>query len=1197
MSRYWSFVVRTVLFTGWTLAAGCSFDPSALDERLCTESTDCSPGLVCQAGICIGGGANEDIDPGDIGPDVGDGSLTDAGCDPATFIPFCDGLQGVTCNAGQQTASNCGDPSTCGGTAGCYCAAGACLPRVCAPGSTRCAGEVVETCSENGSGYEAAAPCDASEVCLAGTCLPRDCAAGTTQCVGERIVECGDDGLIVGAQDCTAEDAWCDDSTGLPVCRPRVCVPGEVTCDGRDIVQCDDRGTQEVVIEECGDSQACVNGACEEVVCVPDGTRCSDILTVASCNSDGTVETSERCDAGFYCGTTPSGASCVPQVCEPETIRCNPDDEAVEQCEIDGSRYLNPVPCGAREFCQDADCVPWTCTPGSAVCDGEFSVSTCDGRGASASTTRCGSGQYCNGSGALATCAPQVCEPGTLRCVDLTAREVCSSSGATYVTNPACTSVQSCVDGECVPRVCEPSVNECIDGFSRSVCNATGTGETLQACPGRTYCGAGDCQAQVCTPNSNTCANGTTRRTCNALGSTSTDTPCGTNSYCDAGVCRTQVCTPGAGTCVDNFNVRECNTLGSGQVTRPCETGTYCSAGACVPQVCAPGARACSSPSAFTVCNAAGSAVTTTSCGGTEYCSDGSCLPRVCTPAASTCSDGDTRLVCNEIGSTTSLVDCPANNYCLGGACSPRVCTPSTTTCTGDFTRSTCNELGSATTTSPCAAGTYCSAGSCLAQVCTPNSSVCESGTNSVTVCNAAGSAETTTPCADGELCTAGVCGSRICTPDAVRCSGNVVETCNGTGTAWTSTETCATTCSGGACVAPGCGDGIVQASLGETCDDGNALACDGCESCRIANVASITATTVRTGGGTWAPNASDFTIELWARATASGGLVGLGGSATDDYGLLALDAEGNPYFEFFLGTGSTARAELTTRDLRDNQWHHVAGVRTGQQAFLFIDGVAVAHGTAGAGNTQLSAPGNIFIGSRGVAPASAVAQIDEVRISSAVIYRGAFTPERSLASSASTIALYRFDTANATAATDSGTGGRNVTFSNATRAANDCLGNPGSYVCGDGARAPWERCEPGSANCTADCERQCTDRVGPTGTCLVFRNNNDDWVAHRDACTGIGGALVTIDNAIENVWLRYLSTIPNDFWIGLNDRTTENTFVWQSGSTAAYRNWSAGEPNDFGVGAEDCAAYVIGDGLWNDIDCGSNVRALCEIP
>jgi hypothetical protein len=105
--------------------------------------------------------------------------------------------------------------------------------------------------------------------------------------------------------------------------------------------------------------------------------------------------------------------------------------------------------------------------------------------------------------------------------------------------------------------------------------------------------------------------------------------------------------------------------------------------------------------------------------------------------------------------------------------------------------------------------------------------------------------------------------------------------------------------------------------------------------------------------------------------------------------------------------------------------------------------------------------------------------------------------------------------------------------------------------------------------------------------------------VAHRDACTGVGGALVTIDNAIENVWLRYLSSLTNDFWIGLNDRTTEGTFVWQSGATSAYRSWDAGEPNDFGVGSgtENCAAYEIGTGVWNDIDCNSNVRALCEIP
>jgi hypothetical protein len=90
---------------------------------------------------------------------------------------------------------------------------------------------------------------------------------------------------------------------------------------------------------------------------------------------------------------------------------------------------------------------------------------------------------------------------------------------------------------------------------------------------------------------------------------------------------------------------------------------------------------------------------------------------------------------------------------------------------------------------------------------------------------------------------------------------------------------------------------------------------------------------------------------------------------------------------------------------------------------------------------------------------------------------------------------------------------------------------------------------------------------------------------------------VATIDDALENVWLRYLAAISADFWIGLNDRTTENTFVWSSGATSTYRSWGAGEPNNAAAGGEDCAAFLIVNGLWNDINCNNNVRALCEIP
>ena len=53
--------------------------------------------------------------------------------------------------------------------------------------------------------------------------------------------------------------------------------------------------------------------------------------------------------------------------------------------------------------------------------------------------------------------------------------------------------------------------------------------------------------------------------------------------------------------------------------------------------------------------------------------------------------------------------------------------------------------------------------------------------------------------------------------------------------------------------------------------------------------------------------------------------------------------------------------------------------------------------------------------------------------------------------------------------------------------------------------------------------------------------------------------------------------------WIGLNDISSEGTFVWSDGSDALYRNWKVGEPNNHG--SEDCV-YYRENRNWNDLSC-----------
>ncbi len=96
--------------------------------------------------------------------------------------------------------------------------------------------------------------------------------------------------------------------------------------------------------------------------------------------------------------------------------------------------------------------------------------------------------------------------------------------------------------------------------------------------------------------------------------------------------------------------------------------------------------------------------------------------------------------------------------------------------------------------------------------------------------------------------------------------------------------------------------------------------------------------------------------------------------------------------------------------------------------------------------------------------------------------------------------------------------------------------------------------------------------RVGPAS-----------WSTCEDAAVGMGGHLVTVNDAAENGMLVSEFTSVPEFWIGFNDFTTEGTWVWRSGETPSYTNWNSGEPNDSG-GVEDAAVLMRWQsGKWND--------------
>ena len=96
------------------------------------------------------------------------------------------------------------------------------------------------------------------------------------------------------------------------------------------------------------------------------------------------------------------------------------------------------------------------------------------------------------------------------------------------------------------------------------------------------------------------------------------------------------------------------------------------------------------------------------------------------------------------------------------------------------------------------------------------------------------------------------------------------------------------------------------------------------------------------------------------------------------------------------------------------------------------------------------------------------------------------------------------------------------------------------------------------------------------------FLLTQDTWTNSEAEAVTLGGHLATINDAAENAYV--FNTFANfggnnrNLWIGLNDVAAEGTFVWTSGETPGYTNWSPGQPDNtiYTTGPEPDEDYVL---------------------
>lgn len=107
---------------------------------------------------------------------------------------------------------------------------------------------------------------------------------------------------------------------------------------------------------------------------------------------------------------------------------------------------------------------------------------------------------------------------------------------------------------------------------------------------------------------------------------------------------------------------------------------------------------------------------------------------------------------------------------------------------------------------------------------------------------------------------------------------------------------------------------------------------------------------------------------------------------------------------------------------------------------------------------------------------------------------------------------------------------------------------------------------------------------------------SESSWPDAQHAAANLGGHLATVDSLEEDTFLldSFSATVSSlaadgivSLWIGLNDANLEGIYQWVSGSSAPYRNWNPGQPQN-GPADEDYAAILVKgfgtSGRWHDV-------------
>eukprot|EP00058_Branchiostoma_floridae_P019221 XP_002604710.1 hypothetical protein BRAFLDRAFT_80319 [Branchiostoma floridae] len=106
-------------------------------------------------------------------------------------------------------------------------------------------------------------------------------------------------------------------------------------------------------------------------------------------------------------------------------------------------------------------------------------------------------------------------------------------------------------------------------------------------------------------------------------------------------------------------------------------------------------------------------------------------------------------------------------------------------------------------------------------------------------------------------------------------------------------------------------------------------------------------------------------------------------------------------------------------------------------------------------------------------------------------------------------------------------------------------------------------------------------------------------WMEAVDVCRALGASLCSIhSNAELNYIAGNVGPSGEAYWIGLNNRATNQGYQWSDGTPVGFTDWAPGEPNNVN-GLENCVEMYqepAGAVQWNDVSCYSLRDYVCKI-